>query len=94
MLTRINELKKFENSLVTRKSRAQARSESVQRQLIESQEKPAKSTTYRERFQAEIISWKQESEIKLSRIEKKISSLELKLKRSKLYATRPILSIC
>ena len=38
------------------------RSESVQRQLIESQENLQKSTTYRERFQAEIISWKQESE--------------------------------
>lgn len=76
----INELKSSKTALLQERVELQARSESVQRQLIESQEKLQKSTTYRERFQAEIISWKQESEIKLSRIEKKISSLELKLK--------------
>lgn len=76
----INELKSSKTALLQERVELQARSESVQRQLIESQENLQKSTTYRERFQAEIISWKQESEIKLSRIEKKISSLELKLK--------------
>lgn len=75
----ITELQNARTVLLQERVELQDRVGNFQKQLIESQEKMQNSVTYKERFKAEINSWRQKSEAKLSRIEKQISSLKVKL---------------